>query len=527
MSKNQWFKNAAVYQVYPLSFKDSNGDGYGDLPGVIEKLPYIKSLGADAIWLSPFYKSPLRDFGYDVTDHSDIDPIFGYMFDMERLISEAHALGLKVIIDLILNHTSIDHPWFQESRSSKENPKRDWYIWQDGKGENSSLPPNNWISVFGGPSWSRDEKTGEWYLHTFFDHQPDLNWRNEDVRKEMCGIIDFWLTKGVDGFRGDAIHNLFEDAEFADEEINSYFKPGFDNPYNALFHSRTEGLPETIKTILDISEHIKKFGDVAFVTEAYLDLEGLLHVYKNCPVDNHVPFNFNLMSLPWNASDYKNFLDRYILESNDFPRNYVLGNHDRHRIVSRVGREKALASALLYMFLPGSPYIYYGEEIGMSDLDLEEAKMQDEWGQNVPGMHLGRDPERGVMQWTDADFAGFGDKRPWILPPKNQKEVNVEAQEKDQNSVLNFYKKLLALRKEEIFEQGEYVAMPVENNAVFQFKRKLGEREVLVAVNMSEEEQPLSAAQNGKRLISSILENQLNQPSANLMPNEARVVLFD
>lgn len=522
-----WFQNAVVYQVYPLSFKDQNGDGYGDLAGVIEKLPYIKSLGADAIWLCPFYKSPLRDFGYDITSHVEVDPIFGYIFDAEKLISEAHNLGLKIIIDLVLNHTSIDHPWFQESRSSKENPKRDWYIWQSGKGEDGKLPPNNWISVFGGSAWQKDETTGEWYLHTFFDHQPDLNWRNEEVQKEMYKVIDFWLTKGVDGFRGDAIHNLFEDAEFADEEINSYFKPGFDNPYNALFHSRTEGLPETIKTILDISEHIKKFGDVCFVTEAYLDLEGLLHVYKNCPIDNHVPFNFNLMSLPWKPEDYKNFIDRYVKESADFPKNYVLGNHDRHRIISRVGKDKALASALLYLFLPGSPYIYYGEEIGMEDLDLEEAKMQDEWGQNVPGMHLGRDPERGVMQWDDSEFAGFGSARPWLPLPKNKEEVNVATQEKDQNSILNFYKKLLSLRKDEIFQIGEYDPMPIENNSVFQFKRKLGEREALISVNMSDEEQPLPLAKDGKRFISSVLENQPTSASSNLMPNEARIVLFD
>ena len=526
-TKKNWFKNASFYQIYPLSFKDSNGDGYGDLQGIIEKLPYVKSLGVDAIWICPFYKSPLRDFGYDITDHCEVDPLFGYMFDFEKLVSEAHTLGLKVVIDIVLNHTSIDHIWFQESRSSKDNPKRDWYIWRMGKGENGDQPPNNWVSVFGGSAWTRDQLTGEWYLHTFFENQPDLNWRNEEVRKEMYRLIDFWLTKGVDGFRGDALHHLFEDEEFLDEEINSYFKPGFDNPYNAIFHSRTEGLPETIKTILDISEHIKKFGDIVFVTEAYLDIEGLLHVYKNCPTENHMPFNFNLMSLPWVAADYKNFIDRYVAESGDLPKNYVLGNHDRHRTLSRLGRDKALASALISLTLPGSSFIYYGEEIGMQDLDVKESEMEDDWGKQIPGMNLGRDPERGVMQWDDGEFAGFGSEKPWIGIPQNQKEVSVLMQEKDPNSILNFYKKILELRKDEIFQNGEYVPMPIEKNAIFQFKRKLGDREVLIAVNMSENEQLLSLAVNAKGFISSVLQNHPPSPSAPLLPNEARVIFLD
>ncbi len=524
--KTSWFKNAAVYQIYPLSFKDSNGDGYGDLQGIIEKLSYIKSLGVDAVWICPFYKSPLKDFGYDVTDHFEVDPLFGYMFDFERLISEAHKIGIKVIIDLVLNHTSREHEWFKESRSSKDNRKRNWYIWHHGRGENGSEPPNNWVSVFGGSAWTKDEITGEWYLHTFFDNQPDLNWRNEEVRREMYRLIDFWLTKGVDGFRGDALHHLFEDSEFADEEINSYFKPGFDNPYNSIFHSRTEGLPETIKTILDISNHIKKFGETVFVTEAYLDLEGLLHVYKNCPVDNHMPFNFNFMSLSWDALVYKNFIDRYIVGSADFPKNYVLGNHDRHRLISRVGKEKSLALALLSLTLPGSAFIYYGEEIGMEDLEVEEGNMEDDWGKNIPGMNLGRDGERGVMQWNEEEFAGFGSEKPWIGEPQNQKEVNVASQEKDPNSVLNFYKKLLALRKEEIFRSGEHLPLPVENNAIFQFKRKLGEREVLVAVNMSEDEQALSLEKEAKGFISSSLLNLPSSPTAPLLPNEARIIFF-
>lgn len=537
--KTNWFKSAVIYQIYPLSFKDSNGDGYGDLPGIIEKLPYIKSLGVDALWICPFYKSPLKDFGYDVTDHFEVDPIFGYMFDFEKLVSESHKLGLKVLIDLVLNHTSSDHEWFKESRSSKSSSKRDWYVWRSGKGESGSEPPNNWTSVFGGSAWTRDEITGEWYLHTFFDNQPDLNWRNEEVKGEMYKVIDFWLTKGVDGFRGDALHHLFEDGDFADEEVNSYFKPGFDNPYNAIFHSRTEGLPETIKMILDISDHIKKFGDTVFVTEAYLDLEGLLHVYKNCPIDNHMPFNFNLLSLPWDAGVYKNFMDRYIGENPEFPKNYVLGNHDRHRVVSRVGKDKSLALALTTLTLPGSAFIYYGEEIGMENLEILEAEMEDNWGKRIPGMNLGRDPERGVMQWSEEEFAGFGSEKPWIGVPQNQNLINVEVEEKDPNSVLNFYKKLLVLRKEDIFREGEYIEMPVESDTIFQFKRKLGDREVLVAVNMGEKEASLPSAANAKGFISSVLPNLktarlasspgLHPPtsaSAPLLPNEGRIIFF-
>lgn len=522
--KQSWYDSAVIYQIYTLSYKDTNGDGYGDLNGIIEKLDYIKDLGVDAIWLTPFYKSPLKDFGYDVSNHNEVDPIFGYLFDFDRLISEAHSRNIKVLIDLVLNHTSSEHNWFLESKKSKDNPKRDWYIWREGKidKDGREIPPNNWVSVFGGPSWTKDALTNEWYLHTFLSSQPDLNWRNPEVKNEIFKTMDFWLTRGVDGFRGDAVHHFFEDEEFGDEEENTYFRPGIDDPYNAVAHNKTNGLPETIESVLNISNHIQKYGDIVFISEAYLDIDGLLHVYKNCPVGNHMPFNFNFLSLPWEANSFKNFVDRYIFETGDFPKNYVLGNHDRHRIITRLGKEKSLSLTLLSFVLPGATFIYYGDEIGMEDIEVINNKELDPWGKQVPGMSLGRDGERGVMQWDNNEYAGFSSIKPWIGLPKNQNEINVNFELKDEDSVLNFYKSLISLSKKDLFKYGSYVEMPIQNENIFCFYRKHNDKKAYVYVNMSENERSFDFPLNGKINISSRINSGAEKGI--LAPNEAVVV---
>ncbi len=522
--KKHWFEKAIIYQIYPLSFKDSNNDGYGDLKGIIEKIDYIKELGANAIWLSPFYESPMKDFGYDVSAYKKVGEVFGAFEDIERLISEIHQRDMKVIIDLILNHTSEEHHWFKEARSSKDNSKRDFYVWRSGREEaGQKKPPNNWLSVFGGSAWDYDEATDEWYLHSYLSSQPDLNWRNPELKKEMFKVIDFWLTLGIDGFRGDAIDNIYEDSEFTDEESNPNFRVGLDDPYNALIHSKTTGLPETIKLITEISEYIKKFGDIFFITEAYLDVNGLANVYNNCPVSNHSPFNFNFVSMPWQAKKYKEFIDKYIEISGDFPKNYVFGNHDRNRVTSRLGEKRALALALLSMFLPGSTFVYYGDEIGMINIDIKDGEELDEWSKNVPGMNLNRDKERGVMQWDNSEFAGFSFVKPWIGMPKKQEEINVVIEKNNPKSILNFYKKIIALKKEKIFTEGEYQPLPIFEENVLFFKRVLGDKSALIIINMSDKEISIPEQNNGSLAISSYRDNP--DPQSPLRPNEARVLM--
>lgn len=522
--KKSWYDSSTIYQIYTLSYKDSNGDGYGDINGIIEKLDYIKDLGIDAIWLTPFYKSPMKDFGYDVSNHTEVDPVFGYMFDFDRLISEASRRDIKIIIDLVLNHTSDQHEWFKESRKSKDSLKRDWYIWKEGKidEDGNEIPPNNWVSVFGGPAWTKDSESNEWYLHTFLPSQPDLNWRNPGLKESMFGVMDFWLSKGVSGFRGDAVHHFFEDKDFGDENLNEYFRPGLDDPYNKVTHNKTNGLPETIELIHEICRYIKKYGDIVFISEAYLDIDGLIHVYKNCPINNHMPFNFNFLSLRWNAYDYKNFIDRYIKETNDYPKNYVLGNHDKHRVVSRMGIQKAKALAILSFALPGASFVYYGEEIGMIDLDVKEGSELDPWGKQVPGMGLNRDSERGVMQWDNSIYAGFSHSKTWILPPNNHKELNVEVLDVDNDSILNFYKKLIALKKEDIFKIGDYIEMPVQNENILCFKRKLNNKEIYVFANMGDGELNFNL-EDGYKIILSTHINRDNSGYV-LLPNEVKVI---
>jgi len=523
--EKHWFDDTVMYQIYPLSFKDTNEDGYGDLNGIIEKIDYVKNLGVSAVWLSPFYKSPMKDFGYDISAYKKVGSIFGEFEDIEKLISEIHKRDMKVIIDLVLNHTSEEHHWFEESRSSKDDPKRDFYVWQSGTEKNGKkIPPNNWVSVFGGPAWTYDEKTDEWYLHTYLSSQPDLNWRNPEVKKEMLKVIDFWLTRGVDGFRGDAIDNIYEDPEFTDEESNPNYRVGLDDPYNTLIHSKTTSLPETIKLTTEISEHIKKYGDTFFITEAYLDINGLANVYRNCPASNHSPFNFNFVSMPWEATTYKEFIDKYIEISHELPRNYVLGNHDRRRVMSRLGKEKALSLALLSMTLPGASFIYYGEEIGMVDIDIKEGEELDEWGKRVTEIKLGRDAERGVMQWDDSEFAGFSNVKPWIGMPKKKEKINVAVEENDSKSVLNFYKKIINLKKDPVFAEGEYQPEAIFEDSVLIFERVLGNKKALVVINMSDKEISWIPPENGTMAISSYMdEPDLNSP---LRSNEARVLMF-
>jgi len=482
-----WQRRVAVYQIYPRSFKDTDGDGVGDLRGVIEKLDYLKDLGIGAIWLSPVYTSPMVDFGHDVEDYMAIDPRFGTMEDFETMVHEAHERDIHVLMDFVPNHSSDQHVWFSESRATKDNPKRDWYIWADPKPDGS--PPNNWISVFGGPSWTLDPATNQYYLHTFLKEQPDLNWRNPNVREAMQGVLDFWIHKGVDGFRTDAVYHLFKDEAFRDEPINPNYVPGRDDPYNELLHIHTQGRDEVFEVVKMFAELMAEHDDHLYMMlEAYLGVPGIVRFYEACRGHGLVvPFNFNLLSMPWNARAYQRFIDGFesALDPADWP-NWVLGNHDRSRVATRLGEDRARLAALLLLTLRGMPIIYYGDEIGMTDVTIPLRLVQDPFEKNEPGFGLGRDPERTPMQWDSSPNAGFSKGAPWLPVAKHYEKQNVEQERKDPASMLSLYTRLLHLRADApALLEGTYRAVDTGTPHVLGYLRETAGQRVLVLANFS------------------------------------------
>lgn len=501
LSKNFWWKNAVIYQIYPLSFKDSNDDGFGDLKGIIQKLDYLndgtkKSLGVDAIWLNPIYKSPMKDFGYDVSDYYDIDPIFGDLETFARLIKEAHRRGIKVIMDFIPNHTSQEHSWFLESRASKTNPKRDWYIWRDPKPDGA--PPNNWLSRFGGSAWSYDKLTKQYYLHTFLPEQPDLNWRNSEVREEMFRMMKFWLDRGVDGFRTDAITHLIKDKKFRDDPPNPNYEADKDEPYDSLLHIYSAGGWELIKkTTRSFCKVLGEYGSRFMVSETNygirysLDIPGLMKYYKTCEDKQHVPFNFNFITMPWDARIYKKFIDKF--EAHLLPGyapTYVLGNHDRSRIATRLGQKRARLAVILQAALRGTMFIYYGEELGMEDAIIPSEKVIDPWGKNVSGLRVGRDPARTPMQWNGSKYAGFSSTAPWLPYFTNPKIHNVETESRDKKSMLAHYRFLIHFwKRSPALLEGIYKPMASGNSNILIFARIHKKENVLAVLNFSDKEQ--------------------------------------
>ncbi len=493
--KERWSRRAVLYHIYPLSFQDSNGDGFGDLQGIIDRLDYLNdgtpnSLGVEAVWLSPIYKSPMADWGYDVADYESIDQRFGDLKLFDRFIDEAHRRSIKVMMDFVPNHTSIEHVWFAESRASRDNPKRDWYIWRNPKADGS--PPNNWLSVFGGPAWSLDETTGQYYLHTFLPEQPDLNWRNPAVKEAMLNVLRFWLKRGVDGFRTDAIYGLVKDKEFRDDPPNPTYVAGKDDPFNALLHTRSHGQPELDDTLGSFCDILGEHEDAVLVSEAYLNIPEMLRLYHACESHAvHSPFNFNLIGLLWEAAAYRKFIDDFEaeLDAGDWP-NYVLGNHDRHRLASRRGLDRARLSALIQLTLRGMPIIYYGDELGMEDGTIPDESVKDPWGKRVPGFGFGRDPERTPMQWDSSPKAGFTTGTPWLPVAQSFRGRNVTQEAGDPTSLLSLYRRLIWYRKSSpALLTGSYRSLDVGNDNVFGYLRSCTDEELLVLANFSDTEQ--------------------------------------
>ncbi|MDJ0753187.1 MAG: alpha-amylase family glycosyl hydrolase [Ardenticatenaceae bacterium] len=488
----KWWQSAVIYQIYPRSFQDSSGNGIGDLQGIIERLDYLNdgtrdSLGFDAIWISPFFKSPMKDHGYDVSDYCDVDPLFGDLDTFDRLLAAAHQRGIKVIIDYVPNHSSDQHPWFIASRSSKDNPQRDWYIWRDPKADGS--PPNNWGSFMGGPAWTLDEHTGQYYLHQFVPEQPELNWRNPAVKEALFDAIRFWLDRGVDGFRMDVIGLIIKDEMLRDNPVNPNVNLTELHPNDVM--GRTQSLynldQDDVHPILKEMRQIfdRYDGDRVIIGELWGPLDRWARYYGENLDEIHMPFNFRLMDEPWEtaaeARQKVNDLEAAI-PAGGWP-NYVLGNHDRIRLATRFG-PRARAAIMMLLTLRGTPTFYYGDELGIKNVDIPPEKVQDPQAKGL-GAGRSRDVARTPMQWDDTPHAGFSRVEPW-LPVEDEYQVrNVTAQTADPSSQLNLVKQLLYLRRgSAALSIGEYESLS-DDPHVFLFRRWHGEDEKIVALNFS------------------------------------------
>ena len=494
MQDLSWWKRAIIYQVYPRSFQDSNGDGIGDLNGIGSRLDYLMHLGIDAIWISPIYPSPMADFGYDVADYCGIDPIFGTMEDFDRLLEEIHHRELRLILDFVPNHTSDQHPWFIESRSSLENPKREWYIWRD--------EPNNWQSHFGGSAWEFDERTGQYYLHEFLKEQPDLNWRNPAVKAAMFEALRFWLRKGVDGFRVDVMWLMIKDDQFRDNPPNPAYKPGQGSRARFLPVYDADR-PEVHELVAEMRGVLDESGDRVLIGEIYLPIPRLVEYYGKDLAEANLPFNFQLLQCAWTAEELARTIRDYVaaVPKGAWP-NWVLGNHDNPRIASRVGVKKARAAALLLFALPGTLTVYYGEELGMRDVPIAPEEAKDPAEKRQPGIGMGRDPERTPMPWDDSAQAGFTTGEPWLPVGDANRRLCVEASEKDPYSMLALYGRLLALRrKQPVLVRGDVTEIRGDND-VLQFVRSDAEKRIVILVNLAAEERRVAIG-DGRILVSS------------------------
>jgi len=470
-----WWEPGVIYQVYPRSYQDSNGDGVGDLPGIASRLDHLEWLGVDAVWLSPIFRSPMRDFGYDISDYRDIDPLFGTLADLDRLVAAAHERGLRLILDFVPNHTSSDHPWFVESRSSRDNPKRNWYVWRDPAPDGG--PPNNWRSAFGDMSaWQLDERTGQYYLHVFLPEQVDLDWTNPEVRAAMLDVMRFWFERGIDGFRIDVINLLSKDPELRDEEPNPDWRPGMPPRARWLWNRMSDGpaMPEYLAKVRAVAD---EFGDRVLIGETYMPLERLVRYYGGEHPGIHLPFNFQLLLLPWDAETIGGWVATYeaALPANGWP-NWVLGNHDQPRVASRIGEAQARVAAMLLLTLRGTPTLYAGDEIGMTNGDIPADRIVDVGG---------RDPERTPMQWEPGRGAGFTTGTPWLPIGRDADRVNVTVERDDPRSILSLHRRLLELRRAEpALSVGDWEPLPTVTG-VLVYSRRLDDRRLLVALNLT------------------------------------------
>jgi len=479
-----WWRDGIIYQIYPRSFADSNNDGIGDLQGIIGKLDYLQDLGIDAIWLSPIYPSPDVDFGYDVADYQAIDPKFGTMKDFETLVRGAKKRDIHIVLDLVLNHTSDQHPWFIESKRSRENPYHDWYIWRDP--QPNGEPPNNWQATFGGSGWEYNADLNQYYYHMFYKEQPDVNWRNPDVRSAMLDVFRFWLNKGVDGFRLDVFNAYFKDPDFKDNPPKLGIR-AFDRQEHIYDTSQPEMFPllKEIRGILDKHKAAYAVGETFIAdpqrTASYCGENKL-----------HAAFNFNFSESRWHPQRFLNStLKWYSALSEDAWPNNVLSNHDIKRAASRYcfgedDRRVKVAAAML-LTLRGTPFIYYGEEIGLRNIPIKrKADVKDPIGKTFWPFHKGRDGCRAPMQWNSKTNAGFSQADPWLPVNKDFPTRNVVKQASDPDSLLNFYKRLIKIRKSEpALQRGSFTSLVEDPHHILSYCRTLGNDQIMVILNFS------------------------------------------
>jgi len=495
---HRWWQRGVVYQVYPRSFQDRDGDGVGDLPGILDRLDYLEWLGVDAIWLSPIFPSPMADFGYDISDYTDVHPLFGSLADLDRLIASLHARGMKLMLDFVPNHTSDQHPWFLDSRSSRQSPKRDWYIWRDARADGS--PPNGYVAAFGGSAWEWDARTRQFYFHTFLKEQPELEWANPAVRAAMSDVLRFWFRRGIDGFRIDVITLLGKHSAIQVAPDSVVIDPAVaDDPVRAS-QARTAQVwgdePGTHEVVAAIRAVADEFDDRVLVGEVYLPVERLVVYYGSAGEGIHLPFNFQLLELPWEPQPILEAIDRYeaLLPPNAWP-NWVLGNHDRSRVASRLGEAQARIAAVLLLTLRGTPTVYYGDELGMPDVPISRDQERDPFGLMEPGQS--RDPERTPMRWDASPTAGFTAAEPWLPIGPRVAELNVEEERSDPHSVLHLYRQLLALRRQErALSVGDYRSLGAESS-VMAYERTSGAERFLIVLNLGHEPARVPLAARG------------------------------
>ncbi|WP_164104370.1 alpha-amylase family glycosyl hydrolase [Candidatus Laterigemmans baculatus] len=477
--QHEWWQKGIIYQIYPRSFQDSDGDGVGDLAGIRNRLDYLEWLGVDAIWLSPVFPSPMADFGYDVSDYTGIDPLFGSMEDFDQLLEDAHRRGIRIVLDFVPNHSSDQHPWFIESRSSRDNPKRDWYLWRDPGPD--GRPPTNWLSSFGGSAWTWDEKTQQYYHHHFLPAQPDLNWRNPQVVDAMLDAMRFWLDRGVDGFRLDVIWLIIKDEHYRDNPENPDFQE-HEPPHHQLLATYTTDRPEVHDIISKMRKLLDRYDERMMVGEIYLPIERLVTYYGAHGTGVHLPFNFQLITLPWDARTIARAIEQYeaALPSHGWP-NWVLGNHDQPRLASRVGMAQARVAAVMLLTLRGTPTMYYGDEIGMQNVPIPADRVHDPVEKNLPGIGMGRDPQRTPMQWNAAPQAGFSDHEPWLPIAADAAERNVTVARETPGSLLRLYRRLIELRQEQpALSIGSYSPLPTEGDVLAYVRREADHRFIIV-----------------------------------------------
>lgn len=499
---NDWWRGAVIYQIYPRSFFDSNNDGIGDLPGVTAKMPYIASLGVDAIWLSPFFTSPMKDFGYDVSDYCGVDPIFGNLDDFDRLIEAAHQHGLKVMIDQVLNHSSDQHPWFVESRSSLNNDKADWYIWADAKPDGTV--PNNWLSVFGGPAWHWDSRRKQYYLHNFLDSQPDLNFHNPDVVDALLDTVEFWLKRGVDGFRLDTANYYYHDLELRDnppkeEVVEGSIGVRLDNPYAYQLHLYDKSRPENISFLKRLRALLDQYPNTTTVGEVGCDFSlETMAAYTKGNDKLHMCYSFDLLTHDSSMTHIRNTMETIEEGLGDGWPCWAIGNHDVARVATRWGEDQdAIAKSKVYMVmqlsLRGSVCLYQGEELGLPEAELEFEQLVDPFGINFWPEFKGRDGCRTPMPWDNQISGGFSlSDSPWLPMSDKQLPLAVSEQDNDTLSILNAYREFMHLRKAHpVLIRGD-IEFLSHDDTTLEYIRKNDSEQLYIALNTSAEEKVIS-----------------------------------